>query len=215
MDDTTKAEIRQKLGNVSHLRELLLGEQIEKYDHKLEQYEQKINQLESNYQELKVLVDERLEQLESKLIHKIDTTTNSLERKIQHSITTAQEEHNKLKQELDISIQNSYSNVDFLQNTINSQNQSLKSEIIQSRAELEQDLRLLKKQIFEKLESRLSRLSSANVSRHDLAEVLFELCIKLKEPESDLKISERDAQNRLKETAQTPQPTNYILPEQS
>ena len=43
----------------------------------------------------------------------------------------------------------------------------------------------MKQQVLEKLESNLSDLSTNKVSRTDLAEVLFELCLKLKSKDAE------------------------------
>ena len=211
MSEITKAEIRQRLGNISQLQELLFGEQIKEYEHKLEQYEQRINQLEFNHQEFKTAIEKQIKELENKLISQIDSTTNAWEKKIQYFYNAAQREQSKTKQELNTLTQHSYRNADLLQDSINAYNNSLKSEIIQSKSEIEQTLRLFKQQILEKIKLDLFKLSSAKVSRSDLAEVLFDICVQLKETEASSKIIEGKENKQLEEASETSVQDRVIL----
>ncbi len=211
MSEITKAEIRQRLGNITQLQELLFGEQIKEYEHKLEQYDQRINQLEFNHQEFKTAIEKQLKELENRLISKIDSTTNAWEKKIQYFSIAAQKEQSKTRQELDTLTQHSYRNADFLQNSINAYNNSLKSEIIQSKSEFEQTLHLFKQQILEKLELNLAKLSSAKISRSDLAEVLFDICVQLKDTEANSKIIEGKENKQLEEALETSAHDEVIL----
>ena len=42
MNEISKAEMRQRLGNISQLQELLFGEQIEQYNSQIEQHDRAI-----------------------------------------------------------------------------------------------------------------------------------------------------------------------------
>lgn len=198
MNQITKAEMRKKLSNITQLQELLFGEQIDEYNHKLEQHNQRLNQLEANSQKFQFVIEERIERLESNLLHKLNSIANSLERKIKYLSLTTKEEQSEIRQELNSLSQHSYDSIDFLQNSLNSYTNSLKTEITESKAASDRDLQLLKQQISEKLESNLSDLSSNKVSRTDLAEVLFELCLKLKGAEADVESpnAENEAENQ-------------------
>ena len=87
MNKITKAEIRKRLGNINQLQELLFGEQIDEYNLKLKQYDQKLNQLEANNQRFQLVIDERITQLENRLLQRINSVANSLEKKIKYLIT--------------------------------------------------------------------------------------------------------------------------------
>ncbi|MBE9047571.1 hypothetical protein IQ255_24735 [Pleurocapsales cyanobacterium LEGE 10410] len=197
MNQITKAEMREKLSNITQLQELLFGEQINEYNHKLEQHSQRLNQLEGNSQKFQFVIEERIARLESNLIHKINSIANSLERKIKYLNLTTKEEQSNIRQELEAVSRHSHDNIDFLQNSLNSHTNGLKTEITQSKAALDRDLQLLKQQISEKLESNLSDLSNNKVSCTDLAEVLFELCLKLKgEDELELPAPQEQQENQ-------------------
>lgn len=198
--------MRKRLGNITQLQELLFGEHIEKYDSKLDQYNQRLNQLESETKKFRLVVDERLEQLETSLVHKITSVASSLEKRIKFLDINTHEEQIKMQQEIDALSQNTYDNIDYLQKSLNAHNSSLKSEITQSKAALDRDLQLLKQQIYERLESNVADLSTNKVSRSALAEVLFELCLKMRETDLDLESKETDPEKAS---------VDLILPESS
>ncbi len=212
MNEITKAEMRKRLGNITQLQDLLFGEQINQYNRQLEQYNQRLNNLEANSQKFQLVIEERMAQLENKLLHQINLTANSLERKIKYVNLTAQEDHNKIQQELDRLSQHSYENIDFLQTSLDAKVSSLKAEIAQSKSASDHDLQLAKQQIFEKLESNLAELSSNKVSRGDLAEVLFELCLKLKGTDANLELPESAADERSQQS-EFDTPADLMLPE--
>ncbi len=180
MNKITKAEMSERLSNITQLQELLFGEQIKKYDSRLEQHHQRLHQLESDTKKFQLVIEERIQQLEKSLLDKINSVASSLEKKIKYLDINTHEEQVKIQQEIDVLSQNSYDNIDFLQNSLNSHANSLKTEINQSKASLDRDLQLVKKQMLEKLESSIAELSVRKASRSDLAELLFELCLKIK-----------------------------------
>lgn len=192
MNQITKAEMRERLSNITQLQELLFGEQIDEYNHQLEQHNRRLNHLEANSEKFQFAIEERIDKLESNLLDKINSIANSLEKKIKYLSLTTKEEQSKIQQEIDRLSQHSYDNIDFLQNSLNSHVSSLKTEITQTKAASERDLQLLKQKISEKLESNLSDLSSNKVSRADLAEVLFELCLKFKTAEADFELPDTE-----------------------
>ncbi|MGL5940632.1 MAG: hypothetical protein ACRC2S_09630 [Waterburya sp.] len=212
MNEITKAEMRKRLGNITKLQEILFGEQVEAYNQKFKQYNHRLNQLENSQHKFQLVMEERFQQLETKILHQINSLANSLEKKIKYLDLTTKEEHQKIQQELDIISQHNYDNIDFLQNSLNAHASSLKTEITQSKTALDRDLQLLKQQVFSQLDSNLSELSTAKVSRSDLSEILFELCLKLKESGDDFNIADNQDQQKLK--AQTNQDhVDLILPE--
>lgn len=185
MTEMTKAEIRKRLGNITQLQELLFGEQIDEYNLKFEQYQQKLNQIEANHQRFQLVIDEKLAQLETRMLQNINAVANSLEKKIKYLNSSLHEKDQQLQQELETISQHNSENINFFHNSLSNSNKNLKEEIIQTQFSLERDMQLLKQKVFQKLEAHLSELSDNKVSRTDLAEVLFELCLKLKGTEAD------------------------------
>lgn len=192
MNEISKAEMRQRLGNISQLQELLFGEQIEIYNRQIEQHDRQLERLETNLQKFQLVTEDRIEKLENRLSQKIDSLASSLEKKVRYINFKSQEKHQQIDKELDGLSKHSYENIDFLHNSINANTNSLKAEIDRYKAAVDEDLKQLKQQILHKLESNLSTLSSDKVSRGDLAEVLFELCLKLKGTDTNLELPEGD-----------------------
>lgn len=200
MDKITKAEIRQRLGNVSQLRELLFGEQIESYEAKSKEYNYRLNQLEADFHEFKLITEKNLKELENNLVSKINSVANTTEDKISYVNSHNLVEHQKINEELTKISKESYRNIDFLQNSINDHHSSLKQEITQSKSTIDRELQLLKRQVFDKLESSLAELSNTKLSHNDLADVLFELCLKLKDPGASLELHKHDSNSEVEET---------------
>lgn len=198
MNEFTKDQMRQRLGNISQLQELLFGEQIDKYNQKLEEYNQRLDRLETNTAEFRSTITKRIEQLENKLFERIDSVANSSETKIKYVNLKTQEEQRKIQQQLNSVSQHSYKNIDFLQDSLNNNVNNLRSEIVQSKSALDRDLQQLKEQIAEKLEHNLAKLSNNKVSREDLSEVLFELCLKLKRSDVNLELPSKVNGDRVK-----------------
>jgi hypothetical protein len=188
MNEINQSEIRKRLGNITQLQELLFGEQIKTSNQKLDLHQQQLEQLETNYQELQLFVEDRLVQLEKKLMQQINLTTGSLAKKVQHLNFTHQSEQQETKKKLDIIYRQVENNLNYLQNSMKTQNNNLKTEIATSKTSLEQEIRQLKQQITDKIDSSLSALSISKVSRHDLAEILLELYLKLKDSNLDSQV---------------------------
>ena len=188
MSKITKAEIRQKLGNITQLQELLFGEQTREYDRKLDLYRARLDRLESDCLKSQLSIDKRFKELENKLIERINSATNSLEKKIQYFNTNNKEEQKQIKTNLELVAQQTHDSIDYFQDSIKTQNNNFQAEIIQSKVALDEEMCLLKQQITEKLNNSLSELSSEQVSRSDLAEVLFEICLKLKKSDNELEL---------------------------
>jgi len=194
MNETTKAEIRSKLGNISLLRELLLGDQIEAYNYQLEEYRLKIESLEENLQESQQAIEKRMTQLEEKLLGKIESVSQDLENSNRYRSLRIQAEQNSLQQKVLALSQYSHESIDLLHQSFNQKTGRLKIDIAQSKIDLDRDLSLFKQELLTKLESSLSELTTAKISRSDLAEILFELCLNLKGQENptEMNISQQD-----------------------
>jgi len=170
MNEITKAEIRKKLGNISQLRELLLGDQLAEYN-------QRLDSLETNLQQSQAAIAARLTQLEQKLLEQINSVASSGEQRSKYYYLKTQSEQQQLQEEIEHLSQSN-------QESIGSLHQSLNTEIAQSKSDLYQDITLFKKELSYKLENHLQELTTNKISHTDLAEVLLELSLKLKETNS-------------------------------
>jgi hypothetical protein len=206
MTDLTKEEMRQRLGNISHLQELLFGDKIEIYEGKFEQLAQQLNQLESQLKQFQLRVGDRLEDLQTSLLQKIDDSVSSLEKKLKYLSLTTHNETNQLRQEIQATAKLSSENIAMLRDDLERETHYLKNELNQTRKTTEENFNHLRQQVFERLEKTLSELNDAKVSRTDLAEILFELCLKVKGS---------DFLPDLKEAAENKIKTDFLLPEES
>ena len=150
-------------------------------------------------------VRDRLTQLQSSLRSEIDSTSDSLEKKLKYLGLTTHEETSRLGQDIKLVDQKHTAGIESLQKTVNDKTNALNNELFKTRQELEEDVQTLKNQVFEDIEQRFSDLETAKVSRSDLAEVLFELCLKIKGS---------DFVPDLKEAADNQTQTDFLLPEQ-
>ena len=198
--------MRKRLGNVSQLRDLLLGEKIEEYETSFAQNSQRLDTLESSLMKFQSGVNDRLNKMQDSLSREISAAVDSLEKKLKYLSLTTHEENSKLKQEIEAKYRTASQNIDTLQNSLRAETSYIKDELFQTRNTLGEDLQNLKQQVLEKLESNLSELTEVKVSRTDLAEILFELCLKVKG--SDFVPS-------LKEATESQVKTEFILPEEN
>jgi hypothetical protein len=179
--------IRNRLGNIAQLQELLFGDYIERYDRQFKKLESDLSQLQANF-------TEHLAQLQANFDRELNSLAVTFDKKLESLTLTNQIENSKLQQELQAKTKINEENVTFLQNSFKLQTKFLKDELLQTREALEVDQKLLKQQLLNKIEQGLSELNSSKISRRDLGDILFELCLKLKGTEllTDFKSTEKD-----------------------
>ena len=179
--------MREKLGNIKQLQDLLFGEQTKEYNRKFDLYHDRLNRLESNHRRAQIFFDNRLKELESKLLARIDSAVNFLQNKIERLNHVYDEESQKVKADLELISQQTRNSINDLQENIKAYNADLEAEIAKVRSDSNQDIELLKRQIKQQLDSSLSELATGKLSRNDLAEILSELSLQLKEPNLNAK----------------------------
>ncbi|MGK7927885.1 MAG: hypothetical protein AB4290_22050 [Spirulina sp.] len=173
MAELNKKDMRDRLGNVEQIREILFGSQ-------LRGYEQKFDKMEADFVSLQREVRDRLEQMQASLSSEMKALADSLEKKLKYLSLTTHEETTKLWQKIDQTSQKNSTTLEALNKNFNTKTSALKEELTQTREHFQSDSQTLKTKIFAELEKCFSNLKETKVSRTDLAEVLFELCIKVK-----------------------------------
>ncbi len=199
MTEITQEEMRERLGNIGQIRDLLFGSQMRDYEKRFQSLESQISELLSFKQE----IQEKLDKTHDSLNKEIVAVGDSLEKRLKYLSLTTHEEFNKINQDRSELKQKTSVNLADLSKVVNSQFKNIKEELNQTQTKVDTDIDNLKKNIFEALEKQISSLKEVKVSRDDLAEVLFELCIKVKGTDfvPDLKEA-MDSQ------------TDFLLPEQ-
>ena len=187
MTEIAKDEMRQRLGNLTQIRELLFGEQIEDYDNRFQQDQKQMEEIESNLQALESNLEQfkldqkhRIDQLQNELSNQIRTGINSLEKKLQYLSLNTSNEVAKINKNIEAKTQRNSQIIDSFAKKFDTQNQNLKEQVHQTRTNLEKGLVSLKQELLQLLEQDLSELTKNKVSRHELADLLFEDCMKIK-----------------------------------
>ena len=205
MTEITREDMRERLGNIDQIRNLLFGSKLDEYEQRFDSYLQQMKKIELEFVNFQSEVRDRLTQLQSSLRSEIHSTSDSLEKKLKYLGLTTHEATSRLGQDIKLVDQKHTAGIESLQKTVNDKTNALNNELFKTRQELEEDVQTLKNQVFEDIEQRFSDLETAKVSRSDLAEVLFELCLKIKGS---------DFVPDLKEAADNQTQTDFLLPEQ-
>jgi seryl-tRNA synthetase len=194
--------IRQRLGNVEQIRDLLFGEKIKSYEQNFERLENdvkdcknRLDNLETDLQEWQKETDERLQKLQSSLSTEIRTTAENLERKLQFAQMSTAEKHSKLAQDISFNSKLHTDNNNSLSQKIQSETKQIKDRLEIVKEQLENQDKLLKEQIIADLDKKIAELQDGKMSRKDLAEMLFDLCFRIKDNSKDSVPALQEAEN--------------------
>jgi len=173
MAEITKEEMRERLGNIDQIRDIIFGPQLREYDNRFDKIESDISLLQ---QEMR----DRVDQVKTVFSTELRSAFDSLEKKLRSISLSYQEEISDLRQQVD-RVNKKFTNaVEALDQTVDTQTNSIRKELGESRTKLQEDVRTLRIQVFEELDRRLSTLRDVKVSKDDVAEILFELGMRLK-----------------------------------
>ena len=173
MTDITKEEMRDRLGNIDQIRDIIFGSQ-------LRDFETRFDKLESDLSMLQQEIEDRTEQVKTVLSTEMRAAVEALEKKFKNLNLNTQEETADIRQQID-RVNRKFSNsLEALDEAIDKQSNSIRDELSQTRDRLQEDVRSLKNQVFEELTRRFSVLRDEKVARDDMAEILFELGMRLK-----------------------------------
>ncbi|HLO51667.1 MAG TPA: hypothetical protein VK211_24860 [Kamptonema sp.] len=173
MAEITKEEMRERLGNIDQIRDIIFGAQLRDYDNRFDRIESDVSMLQQDMQT-------RLEQVKTVLTTELRAAFDSFEKKIKSINSSTQEDTADLRQQIDRLNRKFSSSIEALDEAIDNQTGSIRDDFSLSRDKLQEDIRSLKTQIFEELDRRFSVLREVKVSRDDMAEILFELGMRLK-----------------------------------
>lgn len=173
MGEITREEMRERLGNIDQIRDIIFGAQLREYDSRFDKLESELSALQ---QEMR----DRLDQIKNILTAEIRVAVDSLDKKIKSVSVSAQDDNAEIRQNLG-HVNKKFSNsIDALNEAVDNQTNSVREELSLTRDKLQEDVRTLRANIFEDLDRRFSMLKDVKVSRDDMAEMLFELGMRLK-----------------------------------
>lgn len=173
MRDITQEEMRERMGNIDLIRDIIFGPKLQEYDNR-------IDKLESNLSLLEKEMHDRIEQVKTDCLTELRSSVEALEQRIKSLSLTFQKDNADTRQLIDRTYQNFSGSLESIDKTLVSQTTSIRKELSETREKLQDDTRNLKSQIFDELEKRFSLLTNAKVSRNDMADILFELGLRLK-----------------------------------
>jgi hypothetical protein len=181
MTDRSTEDLRKRLGNVDQIRDLLLGSTLAEYDRRLQQYAQKIEQMDVSLSDLKTETRDRLNQLRSDLSNELQIGFDKLNSQV-HQLQLSHIEHRNKSQSFE---QRVAYDLDSANQSLEDRAQFLKNDLFQTRQQMQEDLAGLSEKLTQSLYSEIARVHHAKLSQADLADILFEICLKLKNSESD------------------------------
>lgn len=176
MADMSKEEMRERLGNIDQIRDILFGGQAREYNNRFEQLESNLSLIQKNLQD-------RIEQMRMALLGELHTSIDAVEKKIKTLTLSTQEETNDIRHQLEGTHRKFTHNIDAIRENLDSQTNAMKSEVSQSRDKLHGEIQTLRTQVFEELERRFAHLNEGKVARGEMAEILFEVGMRLKKTE--------------------------------
>lgn len=198
MPDITKEEIRDRLGNIDQIRDILFGPQLREYDTRCDKLESDISRMQQE-------TVERIEQVKLALSTELRTAVDALDKKLKSLSLTSQNDSSDIRQLVDRLNKKFSTGIEALDKAVDTQTNTIRQDLSQTREKLQEDVRALRTHIFEELERRFSLLREGKVSRDEMAEFMFELGLKLKGSEFV---------PALKEAVGTREYTDIVLKEQ-
>ncbi len=183
MGEVTKEEIRERMGNIDLIRDIIFGSKLQEYDSGIDKLEARLSGLE---QEMR----ERTEQVKTECLTELRASIESLEEKIKSLSLTSQKDNIDVRQQIDRTYKSFSSSIETMDKAVVSQTTSIRKELSETREKLQEDTRSLKAQVFDELEKRFSRLADVKVSRNDMADILFELGLRMKKAEFSPELQE-------------------------
>lgn len=179
-----QSDLGQGFNNIEQIRELLFGTQ-------LKQFTSRLDGLEAALKEQKEDTDKRITAFKIETERGLQKLQEALSTEFKSGIRSLTEDHKSMKtkgiedkEELEQQIENISkrlsSNVTTLDEAIDKQTRSLRDDVLSSHKKLQSDLIQMKKQLFENFEKRMSALTSNKVDREDIADMFFEIVLKLK-----------------------------------
>ncbi|MDX2254424.1 MAG: hypothetical protein NW214_02810 [Pseudanabaenaceae cyanobacterium bins.39] len=173
MGEITRDEIRERLGNIDQIRDIIFGAHLREYNSRLDKVESDISNMQQDMRD-------RLSDLKTGLAIELRSAVESLDKRLKSISTSAQEEAADLRQQVDRLNRKFSNSIESLDEIVELQRTSLREELAQTRDSLQSDSRELRSLVLEELDRHFSILREDKISKDDMAELLFELGMRLK-----------------------------------
>lgn len=177
-------DLGQGLNNIEQIRELLFGNQLKKLTNQLEGLERTLKEQKEDTDKrivaLKLESDRSLQKLQQTLEAEFQTGISSLSEDIKTMKEKDGQDKEEINQQIESLTKRLSLNVANLDEAIDKQTRSLRDDVLSSHKKLQGDLIQMKDHLFETFEKRMLSLTSSKVNREDIAEMFFEIGLKLK-----------------------------------
>ncbi|BAZ13819.1 hypothetical protein NIES4071_56590 [Calothrix sp. NIES-4071] len=191
MSQMTRDDVRERLGNIDQIRDIIFGTQIRDYDNRFNKVEKDISLIQ---QEMRA----QFEQLKTNFSAELKAATEIMDKKLKTLSSTTQEEAADLRQQLDRLNRKFSSSFQALDEELDTQTNSIREELLQTKGKLHSDIALLRDLVLRELEERFGALTEDKVSKEDIAETLFALGMRIKGTEFIPKLREAGDDNGYK-----------------
>ncbi len=176
MTQMLREEVRERLGNIDQIRDIIFGAQIR-------EYETRFGKLESDISLLQQEMRSHVEQLKINFASELKAGFENLEKKLKLFNLNNEEEAADLRLSVDRLNRKLSNSVQSLDEELDSQTKSIREEASQTKVQFEEEVLALRDLVLEEIEHRFSKLKQNKVSKDDMAETLFALGMQLKEKE--------------------------------
>jgi DNA anti-recombination protein RmuC len=176
MNQMSREDVRERLGNIDQIRDVIFGTQLREYDNRF-------TKLESDMSLLQQEMRSHFEQLKANFSAEMKSAVEVLDKKLKSVSLTSQEDAIDLRQQVDRLNRKFSNSVQSLDETLDTQTTSIRDEVLQTKVKLQEDMTGLRELILEELDRRFSQLRESKVSKDDMAETLFALGMRIKEAE--------------------------------
>jgi ElaB/YqjD/DUF883 family membrane-anchored ribosome-binding protein len=173
MGEITRDEIRERLGNIDQIRDIIFGAHLREYTSRLDKAESDISAIQQD-------IRDSLNDLKLNLATELRTAVESIDKRLKTISSSAQEEAADLRQQFDRLNRKFTNSIETLDETVEAQRVALRDELAQTRDSIQHDTRELRSLVLEELNRHFSILREDKLSKDDLAELLFELGMRLK-----------------------------------
>ncbi|WP_019498427.1 hypothetical protein [Pseudanabaena sp. PCC 6802] len=168
-----KEDMYEKLGNIDQIRDIIFGAQLREYNGRFEKIE---SDLLSMHQELL----DRINEVRMNYSTELRVAVEALDKKLKTLQTSTDEERQDLRAQIERTHRKSTASFDKLNSDLEVATTSIRDDLTETKAKMQEDMRGLRTYIQEELDRRLSAIGNMKISRDDMAEILFELGMRLK-----------------------------------
>jgi hypothetical protein len=173
MGEITRDEIRERLGNIDQIRDIIFGAHLREYNSRLDKAESDISAMQQDMRD-------RLSDLKVVLASELRAAVESIDKRLKTISASTQEETADLRQQFDRINRKFTNSIETLDEAVEAQRVALRDELAQTRDNLQNDTRELRSLVLEELDRSFSILREDKISKDDMAELLFELGMRLK-----------------------------------